>query len=65
MKKALGFLAGLVLLALAARAYRTASIGWSGGHGDVGFWWTVIACFLGIAAAAAIVGTWIHARSAE
>ncbi len=63
MKKALGFLAGLGLLALSAAAARTASLGWGGGHSDVGFWWTVIASFLGIAAVGALVGTVIHSRS--
>ncbi len=65
MKKALGFLAGLFLLALAAKAFQTASIGWSGGHGDVGFWWTVISSFLGIAGAGALIGTAIHARKTD
>ena len=62
MKKALGFLAGLGLLALAAGAARTAFLGWGGGHADVGFWWTVIASFLAIAAFGALVGTAIHSR---
>ncbi len=62
MKKALGFFAGLVLLALAAGAARTASLGWGGGHTDVGFWWTVIAGFLTIAGLGALVGTVIHTR---
>lgn len=63
MKKALGFLAGFGLLSLAAAAAHTAFLGWGGGHSDVGFWWTVIAGFLGIAAVGALVGTAIHARS--
>ena len=62
MKKALGFFAGLVLLALAGGAARTASIGWGGGDTDIGFWWTVIASFLTIAALGALVGTAIHSR---
>ena len=62
MQKAFGFLASLVLLALSAGAARTAQLGWGGGHADVGFWWTVIASFLGIAAVAAAVGTAIHSR---
>ena len=62
MKKALGFFAGLVLLALAAGAARTASLGWGGGHTDVGFWWTVIAGLLTIAGLGALVGTVIHTR---
>lgn len=65
MKKVLGFLAGLFLLSLAAGAARTASIGWGGGHSDVGFWWTVIAGFLTIAALGALVGTAIHSRTVD
>ena len=65
MKKALGFLAGLFLLTLAAGAARTASTGWGGGHTDVGFWWTVIATFLTVAALGALVGTAIHSRPAD
>ena len=65
MMKALGVLAGLVLLLLAAGAARIASLGWAGGHSDVGFWWTVITGFLGIAGAGALVGTAVHARSAD
>ncbi len=62
MKKALGFFAGFVLLALAAGAARTAMLGWGGDHTDVGFWWTVIAGFLTIAGLGAVVGTAIHTR---
>ena len=62
MKKALGLFAGLVLLALAAGAARTAMLGWGGHHTDVGFWWTVIASFLTIAGMGALVGTVIHTR---
>jgi hypothetical protein len=65
MKSALGVLAGLVLLVLAIGAFRTASGGWSGGHTDIGFWWTVIASFLTIAALGAIIGTVVHSRPAE
>ncbi len=64
MKKALGVLAGFVLLALAARAFQTAWTGWSGGHGDVAFWWAVITCFLAAAGLGAVVGTLIHSREA-
>ena len=65
MKKALGLMAGLFLLVLAAAAARTASLGWTGGHSDVGFWWTVITGFLGIAGLGAVAGTIIHTRSAD
>ncbi len=65
MKKALGFLAGLFLLALAFAAGRTAVTGWTGGHSDVGFWWTVIASLLAIASLGALIGTGIHSRQVE
>ena len=64
MKKALGLLAGLFLLSLAARAFQTASLGWSEGHPDVGFWWSVITGFLTIAGLGAVIGTLIHTRKA-
>ena len=65
MKSVLGVVAGLVLFVLAFGAFRTASGGWSGGHPDQGFWWTVIASFLTIAATAAVVGTIVHSRPSE
>ena len=64
MKKALGFLAGIFLLSLAARASQTAWLGWSQGHSDVGFWWSVITGFLAIAGLGTVIGTWIHTRKA-
>ena len=63
MKSIPGFAVGLLLLVLAFGAFRTASAGWSGGHTDVGFWWTVIASLLSIAGLGALVGTSIHSRS--
>ena len=65
LKRGLGFLAGLAILALAALAFRTAMTGWSGGHGDVGFWWTVITGFLGVAGLGALIGTAIHSGETE
>lgn len=65
MKSVLGVFAGLVLFVLAFGAFRTASGGWSGGHPDMGFWWTVIATFLAIAAVAAVAGTLFHSRPTE
>lgn len=65
MKKALGALAGLGLLALALVAARTSLAGWEAGRSDVGFWWTVIAGLLLIASTAALVGTAIHSRAAD
>lgn len=65
MKKALGALAGLGLLALAMAAARTSLAGWGAGRSDVGFWWTVIASLLLIASLAALIGTAVHGRAAD
>lgn len=65
MKRILGMGVGLVWYGLAFGALRNASAGWEGGHSDLGFWWTVIACLLGIAATGALVGTFIHTRQAS
>ena len=63
MNRILGFLVGIVWFGLAAGAYLRAQGGWAEGHADVGFWWTVIAAFLAIAALGALVGTWLHTRA--
>lgn len=60
MKRAAGILVGLVWLAMAGGAFRTASLGSAGGHPDLGLWWSVIGALLAIAGLSAIVGTWIH-----
>ncbi len=65
MKKALGVLAGLGLLALAMGAARTSLAGWDAGRSDVGFWWTVIASLLLIASMAALIGTAVHSRASD
>lgn len=53
---------GVIYLVIAFGAFRRASAGWSEGHADLGFWWTVIAALLMIAALGALIGTWIHTR---
>ena len=65
MKSVLGVVAGIILFVLALGAFRTASGGWSGGHTDMGFWWTVIASLLTIASVAAVAGTVVHSRPTE
>lgn len=62
MKTVLGVVVGLFLSVMAFGAFRTASGGWSGGRTDMGFWWTVIASFLTIAAVSAVAGTLIHSK---
>lgn len=53
---------GVVYLVIAFGAFSRASAGWDAGQGDVGFWWTVVAVLLSIAALAALIGTWIHTQ---
>ena len=62
MKSALGVGTGLILFVLAFGSFRTASGGWSGGHADMGVWWTIIGSFLTIAAFGAVIGTIVHSR---
>ena len=63
MTRILGMGVGAIYLVIAFGAFRRASAGWSEGHADLGFWWTVIAVLLTIAALGALVGTWIHTRA--
>lgn len=53
---------GVLYLVIAFGAYSRASTGWEEGHADIGFWWTVIAVLLTIAALGALIGTWIHTQ---
>lgn len=63
MKLATGLLVGLFYGFITFLAYRQSAAGWDAGHPDLGFWWAVIGGFLGIAALAAVIGTWLHVRS--
>lgn len=65
MKRILGMGVGVIYLGIAFGAFFRASAGWSAGYNDLGFWWTVIAVILAIAAGGALIGTWIHTRRAE
>jgi hypothetical protein len=60
MSRIFGFAVGALWLVFTFLAFSNASAGWSQGHTDVGFWWSVIGSFLGIAALVAIVGTARH-----
>lgn len=62
MKRILGMGVGVVYLVIAYVAFSRARTGWSEGHGEIGFWFSVIATFLLIAALAAFIGTWIHTQ---
>lgn len=65
MKRILGMGVGVVYFGLAFGALRRAGTGWSSGYSDIGFWWTVIAVILAIAATGALVGTWIHTSQTD
>lgn len=65
MKRILGIGVGLVYFVIAYGAFARARGGWSTDHPDVGFWWSVIASFLAIAAVSAVVGTLIHTRESR
>lgn len=60
MSRIFGFLIGAAWLVMTFIAFRRSMAGWQAGNTDIGFWWTVIAALLGIAAVGAFVGTWIH-----
>jgi len=63
MRKHAGLVIGVVYLIIAMGAFKNGMGGWEQGHGDLGFWWTVIGCLLTIAGLGALFGTWIHAWS--
>jgi hypothetical protein len=65
MKRILGMGVGVLYLVIAFGAYSRASAGWEAGQGDIGFWWTVIAVLLTIAALGALIGTWIHTQGSS
>lgn len=62
MTRILGMGVGAIYLVIAFGAFRRATAGWSEGHADLGFWWTVIAVLLTIAALGALIGTWLHTQ---
>ena len=68
MKSIFWFWQSVVLLPRAWRSVRSCTA--NGGlvrpaTTDVGFWWTVIAVLLAIAATGALVGTWIHTQPGQ
>jgi len=62
MKRIIGWGVGVVYLVLAYAAFSFAAAGRADGHGEIGFWFSVVGTFLSVAAIAAFVGTWIHTR---
>jgi len=62
MSRVFGFVVGLVWLVFAVGAFKNSAAGWSAQASDLGFWWGVIGVLLAMAAAAALLGTWIHTR---
>jgi len=65
MKRSIGLIIGVVYILFAFGAYKTGMAGWTAGHSDLGFWWTVIGVLLTIAGLGALLGTWIHAWSQD
>jgi hypothetical protein len=63
MKRSIGLIIGVIYILIAFGAYRQGMAGWTAGHGDLGFWWTVIGVLLTIAGLGALLGTWHHAWS--
>jgi ABC-type multidrug transport system permease subunit len=62
MKRILGMGVGVLYLGLSFGALQRANGGWATNYNDIGFWWTVIAVILAMAAIGALVGTWIHTQ---
>lgn len=65
MKRIIGLAIGIGYLGIALGALQKANDGWRSGYADLGFWWTVIAVILAIAAGGALIGTWLHTRETE
>ena len=65
MKRILGMGVGVIYLGIAFGALTRANEGWATGYSDVGFWWTVIAVLLTIAALVAMIGTLIHTQEGQ
>jgi hypothetical protein len=65
MKLIVGIVIAALYAVLAWLAFANSTGGWAAGHSDLGFWWAVIGCLLGIAGLGALVGTWLHTRPSE
>jgi hypothetical protein len=62
MKRIIGWGVGVFYLGLSFAAFSGASAGRAEGHGEIGFWYSVVGTFLLIAAIGAFIGTWIHTQ---
>ena len=62
MKRLIGWGVGAVYLVLSFAAFTRARTGSAEGHGEIGFWFSVVGTLLFVAALAAFIGTWIHTR---
>jgi hypothetical protein len=62
MKRIIGWGVGVVYIVIASAVFAFASRGRADGHGEIGFWFSVVGTFLSVAALAAFIGTWIHTQ---
>jgi hypothetical protein len=62
MKRIIGWGVGVFYLVIAAAVFRYAMAGRADGHGEIGFWFSVVGTLLSIAALGAFIGTWIHTQ---
>ena len=62
MKRMIGWGVGVFYVVIALAVFRFASAGAADGHGEIGFWFSVVGTFLTVAALAAFIGTWIHTQ---
>jgi len=62
MKRIIGWGVGVVFLLISFVQFSRASAGRAEGHGEIGFWFSVVGALLFIAALAAFIGTWIHTQ---
>ena len=63
MKRIIGWGVGVVYVVIALAVFSYASAGRAAGHGEIGFWFSVVGTLLAVAALGAFIGTWIHTRA--
>jgi hypothetical protein len=62
MKRIIGWGVGVFYLGISYAAFSLASAGRADGHGEIGFWYSVVGTLLFVAAIGAFIGTWIHTQ---
>ena len=62
MKRIIGWGVGVFYLGISYAAFSRGAAGRAAGHGEIGFWYSVVATLLFVAALAAFIGTWIHTQ---